>query len=65
MTDYGDRLLIMLVAATGLAVLFVGWAGGLVEGTLAGTTETVVLAILGVVFLLVLVGIWRELGETE
>lgn len=65
MTDLGDRLLIMIVAATGLAVLFVGWAGGLAESALAGTTETVVLSVLGAAFLLVLAGAWREFGRTE
>lgn len=65
MGELSDRLLILIVAGTGLAVLLVGWAGGLVEAELAGMTESVVLGVLGLLFVAVLIGIWVEFGRVR
>lgn len=54
-----DRLLIMLIVATGFAVLVTGWAGGLVTAETGGWEEIGLVVGLGIVFLAVLLGIWR------
>lgn len=54
-----DRLLIMLVVATGFAVLVGGWAGGLARAELAGWEEIAIRIGLGVLFFVVLIGLWR------
>lgn len=65
MAELADRLVILVVAATGLAVLIVGWAGGLVEAELAGWLENAVFLALGLLFLGALVGIWHEFNEID
>lgn len=54
-----DRLLIMLIVATGFSVLVAGWAGGLVNAETGGWEEIGLVVGLGIVFLAVLLGIWR------
>ncbi|GAB3036982.1 hypothetical protein [Natronobiforma cellulositropha] len=65
MGTFSDRLVIVLIAATGLAVLLVGWAGGLVEAQVSGWLETALLALLALGFLAALVGVWFEFGSLE
>lgn len=65
MAELADRLVILIVAATGLAVLILGWAGGLVEAELAGWLETGLFFLLGLLFLGALVGIWHEFNEID
>lgn len=65
MTDLGDRLVVVLIAATGFAVLIVGWAGGLIEAEVPGVSQYVLLGLLGFAFLAVLVGIWTAFGEVD
>ncbi|WIV68148.1 hypothetical protein [Natrialbaceae archaeon AArc-T1-2] len=54
-----DRLLIMLVVATGLAVLVGGWAGGLVRAEATGSEELALRVGIGAVFFVVLLGVWH------
>jgi hypothetical protein len=54
-----DRLLLMLVVATGFAVLVGGWAGGLARAELTGWEELAVRVGLVVLFFVVLVGLWQ------
>jgi hypothetical protein len=54
-----DRLLLMLVVATGFAVLVGGWAGGLARAELTGWVELAVRVGLAVLFFVVLVGLWQ------
>lgn len=63
--DLGDRLLLLVVAATALFVLVLGWAAGLVEAELSGWADTLVLSALALLFLAVLVGIWFEFNDIE
>lgn len=60
MSQLGDRLVILLIAATGFAVLVAGWAGGLVEAEAPFGWEHALLIGLLLVFLLVLIGFWTE-----
>ncbi len=53
-----DRLLIMIVAATGFAVLVGGWAGGLVHAEATGWEEIGLRVAIGVVFFAILLGLW-------
>ncbi|MFC4542857.1 hypothetical protein ACFO5R_13085 [Halosolutus amylolyticus] len=65
MSELTDRLAILAIAATGLLVLIVGWAGGLVEAELAGLSARLALAVLFAILALVLGGIWWEFNHTE
>lgn len=63
MSERSDRFLILLIAATGLLVLLVGWELAIVEALqrdLAGRVEVVLYAAVIAVFLLVGVGAWIE-----
>lgn len=53
-----DRLLLMVVVATGFAVLVGGWAGGLVRAETTGWEEIALRVGLGAIFFAVLVGVW-------
>ncbi|WP_207588050.1 hypothetical protein [Halomontanus rarus] len=65
MGELSDRLLILIVAGTGLAVLLAGWGGGLTEATVGGTTESVVLCVLALFFVATLVGIQLEFDRVD
>lgn len=65
MGEYSDRLMVLLVAATGLLVFVLGWTGGLVEAALSGVAENVLFTVLAFLFLTVLSGIWYEFRSTE
>lgn len=63
MGELSDRLLILLIAATGLLVLLVGWELALVEALemeLSGRVEAALYAAVIVVFVLVVVSVWIE-----
>ncbi|KDE60387.1 hypothetical protein EL22_00265 [Halostagnicola sp. A56] len=63
MSERSDRFLILLIAATGLLVLLVGWELAIVEALqrdLAGRVEVILYAAVIAVFLLVGVGAWIE-----
>ncbi|MDQ2050498.1 hypothetical protein RBH26_08355 [Natronolimnohabitans sp. A-GB9] len=60
MNDLGDRLVILVIAATGFLVLIAGWAGGLVEAAAPIGWEIALISGLFVVLLLVLAGFWTE-----
>ena len=53
-----DRLLIMVIAATGFAVLIGGWATALVRTEATGIEALAIRGGIGVLFVLVLVGFW-------
>lgn len=65
MTEFTDRLVMLIIAATGLAVLVLGWTGGLIEAELEGTTETVLLAGVGLLFLGLLIAVWIEFSRID
>lgn len=54
-----DRLLIMIVVATGFAVLVGGWAAGIVHAEATGIEEIGLRIAIGTLFLVVLLGGWR------
>ncbi|GAB3674890.1 hypothetical protein [Halopiger thermotolerans] len=60
-----DRLLIMVVVVTGFAVLFAGWAGGLVEAEAVGINELGLQIGLAVVFVAVIAGIWYQFSRID
>ncbi|WP_436345177.1 hypothetical protein [Natronorubrum sp. FCH18a] len=60
MNQLGDRLVILLIAATGFAVLIAGWAGGLVEAEAPIGWEIALIGGLFLLLILVLVGFWTE-----
>ncbi|RQH00053.1 hypothetical protein [Natrarchaeobius oligotrophus] len=53
-----DRLLLMLVVATGFAILVGGWAAALVHAEATGWEELALRAGIGATFFLVLLGAW-------
>ncbi len=53
-----DRLLVMVLVATGFAVLAGGWAAALVRAEATGLEELALRGTIGVVFFLVLLGFW-------
>ncbi|AHF99016.1 hypothetical protein HALLA_09155 [Halostagnicola larsenii XH-48] len=63
MGELSDRLLILLIAATGLLVLLVGWELALVEALemeLSGRVEAILYVAVIVVFVLVVISVWIE-----
>ncbi|EMA30566.1 hypothetical protein [Halobiforma nitratireducens] len=60
-----DQLLIMVVAATGLAVVVGGWAGGLVHAEATGLEELALRGGIGVVFVAALLGLWHVFSELD
>ncbi|SDQ18534.1 hypothetical protein [Natronobacterium texcoconense] len=54
-----DRLLVMLVVATGFAVLVGGWAGGLVHAEVTGWEELALRGSIGLAFFFILFGLWQ------
>ncbi|APX96947.1 hypothetical protein [Natronorubrum daqingense] len=53
-----DRLLLMLIVATGFAVAGGGWAASLVHAEATGIEEIGLRVAIGVVFFLVLLAFW-------
>lgn len=64
MTDVGDRLLLVLIAATGLGSLLMWW-GGFVEAEVEGTRAYVFGGFLLLIFLAALVLIWRSYQQMD
>lgn len=60
-----DRLLIMIVVATGFAVLLVGWAASLVRTETTGWTEIALGVGVVAVFVAALVVAWRQFGGMD
>ena len=60
MNDLGDRLVILVIAATGFLVLVGGWAGGLVEAEAPIGWEIALIGGLALLVVLVLAGFWTE-----
>ncbi|WP_339102358.1 hypothetical protein [Haloterrigena salinisoli] len=60
MTELADRLVILVIAGTGLIVFTLGWAGGLIESKALGEWQTALLVGLALVTILVLIGLWKE-----
>lgn len=53
-----DRLLIMVIVATGFAVLAGGWAAALVQAEVTGLEEIALRGGIGAIFFLILLGFW-------
>lgn len=53
-----DRLLLMIIVATGFAVVGGGWAASLVHAEATGVEEIGLRIAIGVVFFLILVAFW-------
>lgn len=60
-----DRLLIMLVVATGFAVLLGGWAGALVHAEATGLEELLLRVVIGALFFGALVVTWSRFRDTD
>ncbi|GAB7019870.1 hypothetical protein [Halostagnicola bangensis] len=60
-----DRLLVMIIAATGFAVLVGGWAGGLVHAEATGWEEIGLRVAIGIVFFAILLGLWSKYGDID
>ncbi|ELZ06918.1 hypothetical protein [Natrialba aegyptia] len=68
MAAVSDRLLVLLIAATGLLVLFVGWELALVEAievNLAGWVEAVLFFVAFAVFVVLVFGVWATLKRID
>ncbi|RQG91437.1 hypothetical protein EA462_05570 [Natrarchaeobius halalkaliphilus] len=60
-----DRLLVMLIVASGLAVLMGGWAGGLVQAETTGWEGIGLRVAIGVVFFAALLGAWIRFSRID
>ncbi len=60
-----DRLLIMVLAATGFSVVIGGWAGALVHAEATGFEELLLRVGIGAVFFVVLLAAWVVFSRTE
>ncbi|WP_226483190.1 hypothetical protein [Natrinema amylolyticum] len=65
MTEFTDRLLILLIAAVGFGSLLVGWFGGFVIPSTSGQLETVLMGVLVALFVAILIGIWVEFNRVS
>lgn len=65
MGELSDRLVLIIIAGTALIVFLLGWAGGLVEAAAGGILELSLLALLGVIVIMLLIGIWLEFREID
>lgn len=64
MAPLGDRIVIMVVVVTGLAGLFAWWSG-FIEGALGGWEQLFVRGFLVLLFVLVVVFVWRRFRGME
>ncbi|WP_226479091.1 hypothetical protein [Natrinema amylolyticum] len=65
MSEFTDRLLILIIAVVGLGSLIVAWFGGFVVAGMGGWMRTVGLAALVGLFLLSLVAVWHEFNDID
>lgn len=64
MAPLGDRIVIMVVVVTGLAGLFAWWSG-FIEGALGGWEQLFVRGLLVLLFVLIVVFVWRRFRGME
>ena len=64
MAPLGDRIVIMVVVVTGLAGLFAWWSG-FIEGALGGWVQLFVRGLLVLLFVLIVVFVWRRFRGME
>lgn len=60
MSELTDRLMILLMAAIALGGMLVGWLGGFVVPMFGGWSDNIGMAVIGVLFVALLIGIWFE-----
>lgn len=60
-----DRLLLMIIVATGFAVVGGGWAATLVRAEATGTEELLLRIGIGAVFFIILVGFWMKFWQID
>lgn len=65
MSELTDRLLILLIVAVSLGGLLIGWIGGFVVPALSGWRQTVGMAVLLLLFVAILIGIWFEFDRVD
>ncbi|WP_306055388.1 hypothetical protein [Natronococcus wangiae] len=65
MSEFTDRLLILVIVAVTLGGVLIGWVGGFLVPTLGGWRETVGIAVLSVLFVAILIGIWFEFNRID
>lgn len=64
MTNFTDRILLVVIASTALGSLFM-WLSGFVEAEVSGTNELLFRGMLIVLFVATMVLIWRSAQTTE
>lgn len=67
MTDFGDRVLVLIIIATGLAGLF-GWVTGTYlqgEARIEGIERFFIHAALIAIYFLILLGLWKALQRID
>ncbi|WP_247000770.1 hypothetical protein [Halosolutus gelatinilyticus] len=65
MSELTDRLLILLIAAVALGGILVGWIGGFVVPALGGWSDNIGMAVIAVLFVGILIGIWIEFNHID
>lgn len=61
MTDLGDRLMILLIAATSVLGLLIGFLAGFGEALVPEDQQWLFFVVLGLVFVAIVIGVWVEL----
>ena len=59
MKELGVRVLVLIVAATALGTLIM-WFGAFLSGLTAGWAQYAVLGLLGILYVAVLIGVWKS-----
>lgn len=65
MSEFTDRLLLLIIAVVGLGSLTVAWFGGFVVASASGWMRTAGLVVLVALFLLALIGVWHEFNDID
>lgn len=65
MSEFTDRLLLLVIAVVGLGSLTVAWFGSFFVGSTSGWVRTAGLVALAVLFVLALVGVWHEFNDID
>lgn len=65
MSEFTDRLLLLLIAVVSLGSLTVAWFGGFVVGSTSGWMRTAGLVALVALLLLLLIGVWHEFNDID
>lgn len=65
MSEFTDRLLLLIIAVVGIGSLTIAWFGGFFVGSTSGWVRTVGLVALVGLLVLALIGVWHEFNDID